>query len=50
MNVKFDSVSIWVQIWGAPFDVRSLGNRLGKVLEVEKQRNNDRQNFFMRVK
>ena len=56
MNVKFDSVSIWVQIWGAPFDMRSfrvaeeVGNRLGMVLEVEKRRNNDRQNFFMRVK
>ena len=55
-NVKFDSVPLWVQIWGAPFDMRSsrvaeeVGNRLGKVLEVEKRRTNDSQNFFMRVK
>ena len=20
-NIKFDSVSLWVQIWGAPFDL-----------------------------
>ena len=55
-NVKFDSISLWIQIWGAPFDMRSsrvaeeVGNRLGRVLEVEKQRNNDSQNFFTRVK
>ena len=55
-NVKFDSVALWVQIWGAPFDMRTsrvaeeVGNRLGRVLEVKKRRNNDSQNFFMRVK
>ena len=56
VNVKFDSVLLWVQIWGAPFDMRSsrvaeeVGNRLGKVWEVEKRRTNKSQNFFMRVK
>ena len=41
-NVKFNLVPLWVPIWGAPFDMRSswvaeeVGNRLGKVLEVEK--------------
>jgi len=56
MNVKFDSVALWVQIWGAPFDMRTprvaeeVGNLLGRVLEVKKRRNNDSQNFFMRVK
>ena len=30
--------------------VEEVGNRLGKVLEVEKRRTNDSQNFFMRVK
>ena len=55
-NVKFESISLWVQIWGAPFDLRTsqvaeeVGNRLGRVLEVEKQRNNESQNFFMQVK
>lgn len=55
-NVKFDSISKWVQIWGAPFDMRysqvvkEVGNRLGKVLEVENRCNNGSQNFFMWVK
>ena len=30
--------------------VEEVGNRLGRVLEVERQCNNDSQNFFMRVK
>ena len=39
-NVKFDSVALWVHIWGAPFDMLSpkvaeeIGGRLGKVEEV----------------
>ncbi|XP_065619740.1 uncharacterized protein At4g02000-like [Quercus suber] len=55
-NVRFDSVSLWVQRWGAPFDIRTarvaeeVGNQLGRVLEVEKRRNIDGHNFFMRVK
>ena len=46
-NVKFESISLWVQIWGAPFDMRTsqvaeeVGNRLGRVLKVEKWRNNE---------
>ena len=55
-NVKFDSIALWVQIWGAPFEMTStrvaeeMRNRLGRVLEVERLRNNDSQNFFMWVK
>jgi len=55
-NVKFDSVALWVQIWGAPFDMLSLkvaeeiGGRLGKVEEVEKRQKLDAQSLFMRVK
>ena len=55
-SVKFDSIPLWVQIWGVPFEMRTarvaeeVGNRLGRVLEVEKRRNIDRQNLFMRVK
>ena len=36
-NVQFDTISLWVQIWGAPFDmvcpkmVEEVGNRLGVV-------------------
>lgn len=55
-NVKFESVSLWIQIWGAPFDMASpqvaaeVGRRLGEVEEVEKRRRQDTQNLFMRVK
>ena len=43
-NVKFDSVALWIQIWGAPFDMSSskvaaeIGSRLGEVVGVEKQK------------
>ena len=42
-NVKFDLLSLWVQIWGAPFDLVSpkiaeaMGSRLGSMVEVEKK-------------
>ena len=55
-NVRFDSVSLWVQIWDAPFDKVSpivaaeIGSRMGVVEEVEKRRRQDGQNLFMRVK
>ena len=55
-NVKFDSVALWVQIWGAPFDMvcpqvaAAVGRRLGVVEEVEQRRRKDIQNMFMRVK
>lgn len=55
-NVKFDSVALWIQIWGAPFDMSSpkvaseIGRRLGEVVEVEKRKSSDAQNLFMRVK
>jgi len=41
-NVRFDLVSLWVQIWDAPFDMVSptvaaeIGSRMGVVEEVEK--------------
>lgn len=55
-NVKFHSVTLWIQIWGAPFDMSSpkvaseIGSRLGEVVEVERRKKLDAQNFFMRVK
>ena len=55
-NVRFDSVALWVQIWGTPFDlvspkiVETVGSRLGLVVEVEKKQNSERQSYFMRVK
>ena len=41
-NVKFESVSCWVQILGVPFDmvspsvVEAVGGQIGVVKEVEK--------------
>ena len=55
-NVKFESVSLWVQIWGGPFDMVSpkvegeVGRRLGVVEEVERRHKQEYQNLFMRVK
>ena len=55
-NVKFETISLWVQIWGAPFDMVSpkmaaeMGRRLGIVEEVERKQKNEMQNLFMRVK
>ncbi|XP_030936349.1 uncharacterized protein LOC115961514 [Quercus lobata] len=55
-NVKFESASFWVQIWGAPFDMVSpkvaekIGSRLGVVEEVEKRLKQDTPSMFMRVK
>ncbi|XP_030959254.1 uncharacterized protein LOC115981231 [Quercus lobata] len=55
-NVKFESASFWVQIWGAPFDMvspkvaKEIGSRLGVVEEVEKRLKHDTPGMFMRVK
>lgn len=55
-NVKFESVSIWVQIWGAPFDMvcpqvaLEVGRHLGTVEAVEQRSKQDMQCLFMQVK
>ena len=55
-NIKFDSISLWIQIWGAPFDLVSpkvaevVGSKLGSVVEVEKKQKPEGQSYFMRVK
>lgn len=55
-NVRLNHASLWVQIWGAPFDMIStrvaseVGRRLGEVVEVERQRKQEERNQFMRVK
>ena len=55
-NVKLECASLWVQIWGAPFDMLSakiateVGSRLGTVDDVERHRRQDMQNFFMRIR
>lgn len=44
---KFDSVTLWVQIWGAQFDMvypqvaTEVGSHLGMVVEVELRRRQD---------
>ena len=54
-NVKFESVSLWVQVWDAPFDMISptvaeeIGSRIGIVEAVEKRIKQQAQNLFMRV-
>ena len=55
-NVRFETAFLWVQIWGASFDMASpsvaeaVGGRLGVVEDVEKRRQKDIPNFFMCVK
>lgn len=55
-NVKFDAASLWVQIWGAPFDMispkvaKEIGSRFGTVEVVENRSKKEVSNLFMRVK
>ena len=55
-NIKLEHASLWIQIWGAPFDMvspqvaKEVGSRLGIVEEVEWKQRCDDPNFFMRVK
>ena len=43
-NVKFETVSMWVQIWGAPLDM------ICPQVALEQRNKQDMQNLFMRVK
>ena len=55
-NIKWTHASLWVQIWGAPFDmispkvVSEVGSRLGVLEEVERSRRQVEQNLYMRVR
>lgn len=55
-NFKLESASLWVQIWGVPFDmvssqiVTKVGSRLGVVEDLERHKRQDMQNYFMRVR
>lgn len=55
-NVVLEHASLWVQIWGVPFDMLSpnvateVGNRMGVVEDVESRRRTDDQIFFLRVR
>ena len=54
-NIRMDKASLWVQIWGVPFDMishrvaKEVGNRLGDIEEVEERKGKDDANFFLRV-
>ena len=55
-NVVLEHASLWVQIWGVPFDMispnmmREVGNKMGMVEDVEHRWRMDEQNFFVRVR
>lgn len=55
-NVQLQHAALWVQIWGAPFDMvsarvaKEVGGRLGEVVEVENRRKQEDPIYFMRVK
>ena len=55
-NVKLECATLWVQIWGALFDMLSakvateVGSRLGTVEDVERRKRQDMQDFFMRIR
>ena len=55
-NVKLGYASLWIQIWGAPFDMVSpqmateVGSRLGVVEDVERRRRQDSPSYFIRVR
>ncbi|KAK7858424.1 uncharacterized protein CFP56_012316 [Quercus suber] len=55
-NIRMETATLWVQIWGAPLDMfssqvaKEVGSRLGVVKEVEHRRRQDELNYFMRVR
>ena len=55
-NIRLESASFWVQIWGAPFDMvspqvaKEVRSRLGEVKEVEWKKKKDDLSMFMRVR
>lgn len=54
-NVVLEHASLWVQIWGVPFDMMSpkvaveIGKKMGEVEDVERRRWIDNQKNFLRV-
>ena len=55
-NVILEHASLWVQIWGVPFDMMSpmvatvFGKKMGVVEDMERRRWTDDQNLFLRVR
>ena len=54
-NIRLEAASLWVQIWGALFDMvspqvaKEVGSRLEEVDEVEWKKKKDDLSMFMRV-
>ena len=55
-NVALEHASLWVQIWGVPFDLMSpkvaakVGNKMGSVEDMERRRRTDDRKFFLSVR
>ena len=55
-NIRLEAASLWVQIWGALFDMvspqvaKEVGSRLEEVDEVEWKKKKDDLSMFMRVR
>ena len=55
-SVKFTSVSMWVQVWGLPFDLinedagRDIGSGLGRVVDVDSKALTANQARFLRIR
>ena len=55
-NVALEHALLWVQIWGVPFDLMSpkvaaeVGNKMGSVEDMERQRRTDDRKFFLSVR
>ena len=55
-NVVLEHASMWIQIWGVPFEMMAtkvaleIGNKMGVVEDVERRRRSEEQNLFLRVR
>ena len=55
-NVVLEHASLWIQIWGVPFDrmapkvAMEIGNKMGVVEDVERRRQTDDQNLSLQVR
>lgn len=55
-NITFPSISLWVQVWGLPFDLlneeatKDIGSRLGRVVGIDQTALFSNQARFLRVR
>lgn len=55
-NITFPTISLWVQVWGLPFELmneetgKEIGGGLGKVLQVDAKAFHSEQARFLRVR